>query len=119
MCAYWAKADLQLVRGDDFTITQTWSNNGVAVDISSWVFTFEANEKSTRATSPGNITIPNSSIVKSDSGSGTTDTISIPLGDTDTDVTEGRYGYDIKAVIGTDEVTVFRGTLTVMESEQD
>ena len=115
---YWYKADFSLVRGDDFTLTQTWSLNGSPVDISSWVFSFEANEVSTRASSPGNIVIGSSAIVKSDSGSGTTDTISIPFSDTDTAVTVGRYKYDIKAEIGSDTVTVARGTLVIKNSEQ-
>jgi len=115
---YFAKADLEVVRGDDFTITQVWSLSGAAVNISSWVFAFEANEISTRAATPGNITVANSAMVKSASSS-VVDTLSIPLSDTDTDVTEGRYKYDIKATVGSDEVTVFRGTLTVLPSEQD
>jgi len=117
---YWAETDMELVRGDDFTVTQTWAlQAGTAVDISAWTFKFEANEISNRATTPGNIVVLNGAMTKSDSGSGTTDTVSIPLSDTATDVNEGRYAYDITAVVGTDTTTVFRGTLTVKKSEQD
>ena len=116
---YWYEADLSVVRGDDLTITQTWDVNGVATDISSWSFSFEANEVSTRAASPSDITIANAAIVKSDSGSGTTDTNSILLTDTLTTVNVGRYKYDCKVVIGTDEITYARGTLTVLDSQQD
>lgn len=116
---YFYKADITIVRGDDFTLTQIWDVNGTAVDISSWVFAFEANEKSTRATSPGNIVIADAAMTKSDSGTGVTDKLTIPFTDTETAENEGRYAYDIKATIGTDEVTYARGTLTILPSEQD
>ena len=116
---YFYTADLSVVKGDDLTITQTWDVNGVATDISSWSFSFDANEVSSRAASKGTITIANAAIVKSDSGSGTTDTNSILLTDTLTGVNEGRYKYDMRVVIGTDTITYGRGTLTVLPSEHD
>ncbi len=113
---YWAETDIELVRGDDFTLTQVWKLNGASVNISSWTFAFEANEISTRASTPGNITVADGAMTKSAS-SAIVDTLTIPLSDTDTDVNEGRYKYDITATVGTDTVTVFRGTLTVLPSE--
>ena len=116
---YWYNSDLKIVRKDDFTITQTWAlTNGTAVDISAWTFKFEANEIDSSGT-PGNIIVLDAAMTKSNSGSGVTDTVSIPITDTQTTIDEGRYAYDITAVVGTDTTTVARGTLTVFPSEQD
>lgn len=119
MSGYWYEDDFSVVRGDDFTITQTWAlADGTPVDISAWTFSFEANEKDTTGT-PGNIVVTNAAMTKSNSGLGVTDTVSIPLTDTDTDVDEGRYGYDIVAIVGSDITTVAKGTLTIVDSELD
>jgi hypothetical protein len=118
MGGYWYESDLSLVRGDDFTISQTWATAaGVAVDISAWTFAFEANEVSEGGT--GNIVVADAAMTKSNGGSGVIDTVSIPLSSTDTDKNEGRYQYDISVTIGTDKTTVARGTLVVNDSEQD
>ena len=115
---YWFDLDWAVVKGDDFSASLTWATQaGVAVDISAWVFSYEANEVSSSGT--GNITVADGAMTKSDSGSGVTDTVTIPLSDTDTAVTEGRYTHDIKAAVGTDETTVARGTLEIKPSEQD
>lgn len=119
MGGYWYESDFSVVRGDDETVTQTWAlANATPVDISSWVFAFEANEIDSTGT-PGNIVVADGAMTKSNSGKGVTDTVSIPLSSSDTDVDEGRYAYDISATIGSDKTTVGRGTLTVVPSEQD
>ena len=118
MAGYWFDLDWQVVRGDDFSASLTWAlADGTAVDISAWVFSYEANEKSSNGT--GNITVADGAMAKSDSGSGTTDTVTIPLSDTDTDVTEGRYSHDISVTASDDRTTVARGTLEIKPSEQD
>lgn len=117
MPSYWFDLDTQVVRGDDFTMSLTWAlANGTPVDISAWTFAYEANEKSG---SGGNIVVADGAMTKSNSGSGVIDTVSIPLSDTDTAVTEGRYEQDITALVGADTTTVARGTLTIFKSEQD
>jgi len=118
MAGYWFDLDWQIVRGDDFSASLTWAlANGTAVDISAWTFAYEANE--TSGTGTGNITVADGAMTKSNSGSGVVDTVTIPLTDTDTTVTEGRYAHDITAVVGTDTNTVARGTLEIKPSEQD
>lgn len=117
MPGYWFKLDSQIVKGDTgFKITLTFSDasTGSAVDISSWSFAYEANE---RSGSGGNITIANGAMTQSDSGTGTTDTVTIPF--SSTSVNEGRYDQDIRATVDGEITTIARGTLTVVDSEQD
>ena len=117
MADYGFDLDFAIVRGDDFSFTMTWDTvAGVPVDISAWVFAYEANEKSGGT---GNIAVADGAMTKSDSGSGTTDSVTIPLSSSDTAVNEGRYGHDVTATIGSDRVTVAGGTLTIKDSEQD
>ena len=118
MPGYWFLLDSKVVRGDDFTITMTFSDTaGAAVDISSWTFAYEANERSSGAAT---ITVADGAMTKSNSGSGVVDTVAIPLSDTDTNKTEGRYDQDVKVTLATGEkTTIARGTLTIYDSEQD
>ena len=110
--------EFSVVRGDDFSFSLTWETTaGGAVDISAWVFAYEANEDAVGGT--GNIVVADAAMTKSDSGTGTTDTVTIPLSSTDTVVTEGRYKHDLTATVGSDKTTVARGTLTILPSEQD
>jgi len=117
--AYYYKADFEMVRGDDVTLTQRWDTNGTPVDISAWVFSFDANEISNRAVTAGSISLSAGDMTKHDSGSGTTDTISMHFTDTHTAVNEGRYRYAIKISVGTSEFTIAKGTLLISESEDD
>ncbi len=116
MPAYWFDLDTKIVRADDFTISLTWATAaGAAVDISAWTFTYEANERGGN----GNITVANSAMTKSNSGTGVIDTVSIPFTDTNTAVTVGRYDQDIKVDVGTDTTTVAKGTLVIAPTEFD
>jgi len=118
MADYAFDLDFGVFRGDDFSFTMTWETTaGVAVDISAWAFAYEANEKASGGT--GNIVVADAAMTKSDSGSGTTDSISIPLTSTNTDISEGRYGQDVTVTVGSDRTTVASGTLTIKNSEQD
>jgi hypothetical protein len=118
MAGYWFDLDWAIVSGDDFSATLTWAlADGTAVDISSWSFSYEANEVSGSGTA--GITVADGAMTKSNSGSGVVDTVTIPLSATDTAKTDGRYAHDLKVTIGTDATTVARGTLEIKPSEQD
>lgn len=120
MPGYWFTLDSKIVKGDDFSMSLTFSDAaGDPVDISSWTFAYEANEEASGGT--GNITVADGAMTKSNSGAGTTDTVSIPIADTVTDaLTVGRYRQDVKVTDGSgNETTVAKGTLTIYASEFD
>jgi len=109
---YWAALNTEVVQGNQENITLTFTSGGSAVDISAWTFSFKANASWTDSV----ITVPNDSTTQSDSGSGTTDTVTIPLSEYGTGrLPAGRYNQEIVAVISGDTRTLFRGTLRVYE----
>lgn len=99
-----------------FKITLTWADatTGSAIDISSWTFAYEANEKSG---SGGNVAVADGAMTKSDSGSGTTDTLTIPI--SFASLNEGRYSQHLRVTVGGEITTVGYGTLEIKPSEFD
>ena len=116
----YAKMDIELVRTDIDGRAFVFSDasTGNPIDISTWTFSFKANEIDQSGT-PDTISIPDSAMTKSNSGLGTTDRLDIPFSISDTTVNEGRYRYDVQATTAAGPETIFRGTLTIIPSEQD
>lgn len=109
---YWATLNTEVVRGNQENITLTFTSGGDPVDISAWTFTYTASAGWTDST----IVVPNDSTTQSDSGSGTTDTVTIPLSEYQTGrAPAGKYNHEIVAVIAGDTRTLFRGTLRVYQ----
>jgi len=96
-----------------------WEENGSPIDITTWVIYYTA--KTSKDVTDANASISYDSvndptiIVKSDSGSGTTDKFTITLAATDTDdLTAGIYYQDIQRIISSgDPWTLGMGKLTV------
>ena len=110
--SYWASLNTEVVSGNQENLSMTFTSGGSAVDITSWTLSYKA----TAAWTDSVITVPNDSITKSDSGSGTTDTATIPLSEYQTSrMPAGRYNHEIVAVISGNTRTLFRGTLRIYE----
>lgn len=113
---YWATIDDQVVAADDHKLSLTFSSGGVATDISGWTFQYLANSG---GWTTDTISIADGTMTKTDSGSGTTDTINIIFSDTVTDVDPGKYRHSLVAQVPTDDRTIFRGTLRVHEKRAE
>lgn len=115
--AYWFESDFQVFKGDDLTITHVFKTlAGSPIDISTWTFTWEANEKSDAGSTQ--IQIPDGSMTKSSSGQGVTDTMVYTITTALTaSANVGRYGYQTKASIAGDVTTYNTGTMTLQPSE--
>ena len=96
MADYWFTLDESVIAANDHDISMTFSSGGSPVDVTAWA----------------NLT--NAAMVKSDSGSGTTDTVTIPLASTDTDIAAGRYSQEFSAEISSKDRTIFRGTIRIV-----
>jgi hypothetical protein len=117
MSAYWFNFDMDIVSGDTRSIALTFADTvGVATDISGWTFYYKAVNRVTAATT---ITVANASIAKSDSGTGETDTATIPLDNTITAVAAGKYDQEIAVKIAGEPTTIAKGTLTVHARQTD
>jgi len=100
-----------------FTVTDS---AGSPVDISVYEFYFVAREEK-NVSSTKVIEILNADIAQSDSGSGTTDTFTIDLTNTLTDICQKVYYYEIrsKTISSTDNDVWFNGPLNVQWTVQD
>lgn len=109
---YWGTLNTEVVQANQENIILTFSSGGDPVDISTWTFTLKA----TAAWTDSTVTVPNDSTTQSDSGTGTTDTVTIPLSEYQTNrLPAGKYNQEIVAVINGDTRTLFRGTLRVYD----
>lgn len=109
---YWASLNTEVVQANQENIILTFTSGGSAVDISTWSFSYKA----AAAWTDSLVVVPDDSTTQSDSGSGTTDTVTIPLSEYQTDrLPAGKYNQEIVAVINGDTRTLFRGTLRVYE----
>ena len=114
MPAYYFTIDEVIVAKDDRSITLTFTDtSGNAVDISAWTFYYKAVKKDDSTVT---IIVLNAAMTTSDSGTGTTDTVTIPRSDTVTNVAVGRYDHEITVVDGTTTTTIAKGTLTIQEN---
>jgi len=93
---------------------------GSAFDVSNYEWYFVARDER-RSDSTKVIEVVNSSIAQSDSGSGTTDTFTIDLTNSLTNVSQGRYYYEIrsKKISGGDNDVWFHGNLNNGWTVQD
>ena len=115
---YWDIINESIVSGDSRALSFTWHERGVAVDVSSWDVYFKAVAPWTTDV----ITILPAAMVFSDSGTGVTDTFSIPFATTDTDVDPGFYDLQVTAERTTSSGnidTLFKGTLTIEVDNED
>lgn len=114
--AYWFTLDTDLVKGDTRTITMTFAEaDGTPVVISSWTFYYKA-VKVDDATAA--LTVADAAMTKSDSGSGSTDTITIPLDNSATaNLSAGRYRQEVAVKIATEPTVIAKGTLNVVDRE--
>lgn len=100
-----------------FKIALTFSDasTGSATDISSWTFAYEANQQDPSGT--GNVAVADGAMTKSDSGTGTTDTVTIPI--SFASLTEGRYNQHLRVTVDALITTIGYGTLEIRPSEFD
>ena len=111
MADYWFTLDESVIAANDHDISMTFSSGGSPVDVTAWAnMTYKAESDTLTDT----ITVANDAMVKSDSGSGTTDTVTIPLASTDTDIAAGRYSQEFSAEISSKDRTIFRGTIRIV-----
>ena len=106
--------NLEVVSGDDQTISMTFKTSaGAAVDVSAWDVYYKA--AAIDSANSDTITVAPADISAYDSGTGTTDTISIPLTDTITAITPGFYSQEIAILRSTLVETIAKGTLTITD----
>lgn len=109
---YWGQVDKALVSGDSDAIALVFATAaGVAVNISTWTFYYKAVKVDDSSVT---ITVADASMSKTDSGIGTTDTVSIPLDNSVTAVAAGRYNHELAVKISGEPHTIFKGTLNVV-----
>lgn len=103
---------MEIVAGDTRDISLTFSTvEGDPVDISAWTFYYKAINKVASGTT---ITVADASMTKSNSGLGVTDKVTIPLDNSVTAVTAGKYDHEIAVKISAEPKTIARGILTVL-----
>ena len=113
---YWDNINESVVSGDSKSWSFTFAEDGVAVDVSAWDVYYKAKESWTTDV----ITILPAAMTFSDSGTGVTDTFTIPFATTDTDITPGFYRHQITVDRGTGNIdTLFKGTLTIVIDDED
>ena len=109
---YWAQLDTSLVSGDSTSIALTFTDEaGAAVPIPTWTFYYKAVKVDDSSVT---ITVADAAMTKSDSGTGYTDTVLIPLDNSVTAVAGGRYNQEIAVKISSEPHTIFKGTLNVV-----
>ena len=104
--------DTQVVGSDD-QITLTFSFGGSATDISTWTFTYRA--EALNAWTADVVDVADGAMTKSDSGTGTTDRLTIPISAAASAVDAGIYTQEILAVISSERIPLFRGTRRFIE----
>ena len=116
--SYWAVQNWQVVYADERTFALTFTDeDGDPVDVSLWTTYYKAESDYTTDTVA--ITSTGGGITYTDSGSGTTDTVNIKFGETDTDITTGKYKHHLIAVVSSATVTLIRGTLAIVEAQAE
>ena len=111
---YWADRDEEMFIQDDLAFSYTYAlKNGTAVDVSTWDVYYKA--VAAGAHSTDTITVAPSSVVKSDSGSGTTDTFTIDINELISAVDIGRYNYDVAVDTGSEKKVHFAGAITLRD----
>lgn len=109
---YWGALDTPLVSGDTTSISLTFAEeDGTPQVISTWTFYYKAVKVDDSTVT---ITVADGSMTKSDSGSGYTDTVTIPLDNSVSAVAAGRYNQEIAVKISGEPHTLFKGTLNVV-----
>ena len=114
MSDYWGPLDHSLIIGnaDDLTLTFSNKETGAPEDISTWT---EIEYQADSSESTDTISVLHADIVRSDSGSGTTDRMTIPRDETDTAIDPGRYIQRVNATVDGKRRTLLRGTLRMVK----
>jgi elongation factor P hydroxylase len=108
----YAEFNMEVVQGDDQPISLTFKTAaGVATNIYAWDFYFKAERSDVSDT----IVIAPAATVKSDSGTGVTDTVTFNITDTLSNVEPGYYTFEIAHLRDSLIETDARGTLTITE----
>ena len=107
----WFPFDKKVTYGDDDSIELKCLNSGSPLDVSSYTGEYKAISRD------GSISFTiDSTIVLYDSGSGTTDSFSIPLDTTDLDIQPGQYDHRFTWTDNSGQKrTIFKGTLFIDE----
>lgn len=109
---YWGTLDTPLVSGDTTSISLTFAEaDGTPVVISTWTFYYKAVKVDDSSVT---ITVADAAMTKSDSGLGSTDTVTIPIDNSVSAVAAGRYNQEIAVKISSEPHTLFKGTLNVV-----
>lgn len=110
---YWFSLDMDLVKGDTRSISLTFATQaGAAVPISTWTFYYKAVKVDDSSVT---LTVDDADMTKSDSGSGETDTVTIPLDNSVSSIAAGRYNHEIAVKISDEPTVIARGTLNIPE----
>ena len=109
---YYFILDMNVVAVNDDNISLVLDDSsGNPVDVSGYTdMTYKAESDSTTDV----INVAHAAMSRTSSGGGVTDTIVIPLADTDTDITPGRYNHEFSVKIAGSKRTFFRGTITIL-----
>jgi hypothetical protein len=104
-----------ITEGDDRTITMTFTQaDGVTPqDITTWNFFYTAKSSTDDVDGSAVLSLDAVDFTKSDSGGGTTDTITFTLELASGPVLPGTYEQDLQIVVGGAPATIGRGQLVV------
>lgn len=111
MGQYWFSCDVGLNKGDTRSIVLTFATEaGVPVVVSAWTCYYKAVKVDDSTVT---LTVSDGSITKTDGGSGTVDTITIPLDNSVSAIAAGRYSHEFAVKIAAEPTTIFKGTLNI------
>lgn len=111
---YFFELDPTMVAYNDesFALTFSDEDTGDAVDISGWTnMTYKALSTKTTDT----IEVAHAAMSRTSSGSGTTDTVVIPISTSDSAITQLKYNHEFSVEIAGQKRTIFRGTIKILD----
>jgi hypothetical protein len=111
---YWFTLSHAVVQADADNIQLVFDYRGTPVDVSTWTnMTYKAEAENAWTTDV--IEVADGAIVRSSSGTGVTDTITIPFSVTDTAKDKGRYNHSFGLTVNSQNRTIFRGTIKIVD----
>lgn len=109
--------DFAIVQGDDKLVPFIFAEeDGTPVDISGWDFFYTAKSSVSDDDTDALISVEPTDMIKSDSGTGVTDTVTVPISRVDTAaMTPGQYVHDLQVSKDGRIYTYGKGTLVIEE----
>ena len=106
--------DTIITEGDDRTTTMVFADSGgTPTDITAWSFFYTAKVSTDDLDANAVLSLDPGDFTKSDSGGGTTDTITFTLDLAASSVSPGTYEQDLQIVVAGSPTTIGRGQLVV------